>query len=78
MHQRMINLYREAWPKMGNRQPSMCRASLAVTPVVFGPLGIVAGAVAAWKAAKWWGTAGVSASLVAAVVGFYLAVALAM
>lgn len=26
--------------------------ALAVTPVVFGPLGIVAGAVAAWKGAK--------------------------
>ena len=36
--------------------------SLAVTPVVCGPLGVVAGAVAVWKGAKWWGTAGVSAS----------------
>ena len=46
--------------------------ALAVTRVVFGPLGIVAGAVAAWKGAKWWGTAGVSASFVAAVLSAYL------
>ena len=47
--------------------------ALAATPVVFGPLGIVAGAVAAWKGAKWWATAAVSASFVAAVVSAYLA-----
>ena len=37
--------------------------ALAATPVVFGPLGVVTGMVAVWKGAKWWGTAGVSASL---------------
>ena len=51
--------------------------SLAFAPVVFGPLGVVAGAVAAWKGARWWGTAGVSGSAVAGVVGYYLAVWLA-
>ena len=46
--------------------------SLAFAPVVFGPLGVIAGSVAVWKGAKWRGTAGVSASFMAAVVGFYL------
>ena len=46
--------------------------ALAVTPVVFGPLGVRSGFVAAWKGARWWGTAGVSASFVAAVVSAYL------
>ena len=36
-------------------------------------MGIVDGAVAAWKGAKWWATVGVSASFVAAVVSAYLA-----
>ena len=47
--------------------------ALAVAPVVFGPLGVVAGMVAAWKGARWWATAAVSASFVAAVVSAYLA-----
>ena len=51
--------------------------SLAFAPVVFGPLGVVAGIVAVWKGAKWWGTAGVSASFVSAVVAYYLATWLA-
>ena len=51
--------------------------SLAFAPVVFGPLGVIAGSVAVWKGAKLWGTAGVSASFVAAVFGFYLAIWLA-
>ena len=42
--------------------------ALAATPVVFGPLGVVAGFVAAWKRARWWASAAVSASFVAAVV----------
>ena len=50
--------------------------SLAFAPVVFGPLGVAAGAVAAWKGARWWGTAGVSSSAVAGVVGYYLAAGL--
>jgi len=37
--------------------------SLAITPVVFGLLGVVTDAVAVWKGARLWGTAGVSASL---------------
>lgn len=40
------------------------QVALAVTPVVFGPPGMVAGAVAAWKGARWGGTAGVSGSTV--------------
>ncbi|MCZ6866159.1 MAG: hypothetical protein O7E55_02330 [Chloroflexi bacterium] len=56
----------------------VCAAlSLAVAPVVFGPHRVAAGSVAVWKGAKLWGTAGVSASFVAAVVGFYLAIWLA-
>ena len=51
--------------------------ALAFAPVVFGPLGVLTGGVAVWKGARWWGTAGVSASFVAAVVGFYLAIWLA-
>ena len=51
--------------------------ALAVTPVVFGPLGVVAGFVAAWRGARWWATTGVTASFVAAVVGVYLAAWLA-
>ena len=47
--------------------------ALAFAPAVFGLLGVVAGAVAVWKGARWWGTAGVSTSFVAGVVGFYLA-----
>ena len=47
--------------------------ALAVTPVVFGPLGVAACTVADWKGARWWATATVSTSFVAAVGGFYLA-----
>ena len=47
--------------------------SVAIAPVVFGSLGVVAGAVAVAKGARWWGTAGVSASFVAAVTCFYSA-----
>ena len=48
-------------------------AALAVAPVVFGPLGVIAGMVAVWKGDVWWGAAGVSGSAVAAVVGYYWA-----
>ena len=49
----------------------VCTAiSLAVAPVVFGPLGVVAGMVAVWKGDHWWGAAGVSGSAVAAVTGY--------
>ena len=46
--------------------------ALAVTPVVFAPLGIVAGFVAAWKGAKLWASLAVSASFVAALASAYL------
>ena len=52
--------------------------ALAVTPVVFGPLSVVAGFVAAWKGARWWATLAVTASFVAAVVSAYLAAWLAV
>ncbi|MCH8898473.1 MAG: hypothetical protein IIC33_09315 [Chloroflexi bacterium] len=51
--------------------------ALGFAPVVFGPLGVMAGTVAVRRGAKWRGTAGVSASFMAAVVGFYLATWLA-
>ena len=50
--------------------------ALAVAPVVFGTLGVIAGTVAVAKGARWRGTVGVSASAVAAVIGFYLAAGL--
>ena len=46
--------------------------ALAFAPVVFGHLGVAAGAVAVAKAARRWGTAGVSGRAVPAVVGYYL------
>ena len=51
--------------------------ALAATPVAFGPLGIVAGCVAAWKGAKWLASLAVSSSFGAAVVSAYLAAWLA-
>ena len=51
--------------------------ALAVKPVMFGPLGIVAGAVAAWKGATWWASAAVAASLGEAVASGYLVAYLA-
>ena len=44
-----------------------------VAPVVFGPLGIVAGSVAVAKGERWWGMLGVSGSAVAAVAGYWWA-----
>jgi len=68
---------RETKPYPGRRwviASLVCAAlALAVTPVVLGPLGVIAGFVAAWKGARWWATAGVSASFVAAVLSIYLA-----
>ena len=56
----------------------VCAAlALVVAPVVFGPLGVVAGTVAVWKGGRWWGTVGVSGSAVAGVIGYYLAIGLA-
>ena len=55
----------------------VCAAfALAVAPVVFGPLGVVAGTVAVWKGARWWGTAGITASAMAGVLGYFLAAGL--
>ena len=51
--------------------------ALAVTPVVFGPLGVIAGFVAAWKGVRGWASAAVSTSFVAAVASVYLAAWLA-
>ncbi len=55
----------------------VCAAlSLVVAPVVFGPLGVIAGMVAVWKGDVWWGTAGISGSSVVVVVGYLWAMAL--
>ena len=56
-------------------RPSLIYAawSLAVAPVLLGPLGVAPGCVAIAKGDKWWGAAGVSGSAVAAVVGYYWA-----
>ena len=50
--------------------------SLAFAPVVFAPLGVVAGTVAVWKGARWWGTAGLTGSAMAGVLGYFLAAGL--
>lgn len=53
---------------------SLACAVLAVfvAPVVFGPLGVLAGSVAVWNGDRWWGMLGVSGSAVAAVRGVLL------
>ena len=51
--------------------------SLAFAPVEFGPLGVVAGAVAVWRSARSRGTLGVSACFVSAVFIVYWAMWLA-
>jgi len=53
--------------------PGYLGTGLLGVPAVVGPLGVVTGTVAVWKGARWWGTAGVSISFVAAQTGFYLA-----
>ena len=56
----------------------VCAAlALLIAPVVFGPLSVVAGTVAVAKGGRWWGTAGVFASVVAGVLGYCLAIGLA-
>ena len=47
--------------------------SLFVGRAVVGALGVAAGMVAIAKGDKWWGAAGVSGSVVAAVLGYYWA-----
>ncbi|PKB71088.1 MAG: hypothetical protein BZY87_07505 [SAR202 cluster bacterium Io17-Chloro-G6] len=55
----------------------VCAAvALGFAPVVIGTLGVVAGGVGVLKGARWWGTAGVSASFVGGVVGYSLAAGL--
>ena len=57
----------------------VCAAlALTVAPVVFCPLGVVAGTVSVWKGARWWGTAGVTGGALAGVLGYYLAAGLVM
>ena len=41
--------------------------SLFIAPAAFGPIGVAAGLVAVRKGDKWWGAAGVSGSVAAAV-----------
>ena len=50
--------------------------SLFIAPAVLGPLGVAAGCVAIAKGDKWWGTAGVLGSAVAALVGYFGAIRL--
>ena len=52
---------------------AMALVSLAVAPVVFGPLGILAGIAAVAKGNRIEGMLGVTASVVLAVTGYYLA-----
>ena len=50
--------------------------ALAVAPLVFGLVGVVAGTVAVADGERWWGAAGVTASGGALIVSFYLAAGL--
>ena len=45
--------------------------SLGSVPVLFGPLGIIAGVVAVANGARWYGTVGIVASFVAAGISLY-------
>ena len=47
--------------------------SLAVAPVVFGPLGVLMGAVAVARGGRYLGMLGVTASAILGVTGYYLA-----
>ena len=55
---------------------AMALASLAVAPVVFGPLGIAFGMIAVAKGDRYLGMLGLTASAVLSVTGYYLAGAL--
>lgn len=55
---------------------AMALVSLAVAPVVFGPLGILAGIAAVAKENRLGGMLGVIASVLLAVTGYYLTGAL--
>lgn len=54
----------------------MALASLAVAPIILGPLGILMGMIAVAKGDRYWGMLGVTASAVLGVTGYYLAGAL--
>ena len=51
-------------------------ASLAVAPVILGPLGILMGTIAVAKGDRFLGMLGLTASAVLGVTGYYLAGAL--
>ena len=51
--------------------------TLAVAPLIFGLVGMVAGTMAVADGERWWGAAGVTASGGAMIVSFYLAAGLA-
>ena len=51
--------------------------ALAVAPLVFALVGIAAGTVAVADGERWWGVAGVMASVGALIVSFYLVAGLA-
>ena len=55
---------------------AMALASLAVAPVVFGPLGILMGIIAVAKGDRYLGMLGLTASAALSVTGYYLAGAL--
>jgi len=55
---------------------ALALASLAVAPVVLGPLGILMGTIAVGKGDRYLGMLGVTASATLGVTGYYLAGAL--
>lgn len=54
----------------------MALVSLAVAPVVFGPLGVLMGAIAVANGERYLGMLGLTASAVLSVTGYYLALAM--
>ena len=54
----------------------MALASLAVAPIVLGPLGIVMGTITVGRGDRYLGMMGLTASAVLGVTGYYLAGAL--
>ncbi|MDA0263960.1 MAG: hypothetical protein O2803_07360 [Chloroflexi bacterium] len=51
---------------------ALALASMAFAPVVFGPLGVLAGMVAVAKGDRYLGMLGVTTSAVLSVTGYYL------
>ena len=70
VHQRKTNHWFSA------ASVALALVSLAVAPVVFGPLGITLGMIAVAKGDRYLGMLGVTASAVLSVTGYYLAGAL--